>query len=389
MHSSTWLPGALTLLSAVAVQACNDCEYAPVFPAAVCNPSGQNGVCQEQIKVIEIVVGDAGGRNCDVCAHRHKDDCSHCVTVVGPCPTSVNVAVTTTIINNGVTTVIIQTPTGAPTASATTLATATSAATSAATATPSASGVPFACDNNAFIMDGSNLYAVDPASGQTVSTIATNIAGDGAILSMGYNVLDNFIYALAPVSRSGASRVIRIDSQGGQTLLGDPIAIPYSLGDFDESGQLWVATADNTKWARIDLRPGSTTYAQVAESGSMTPMNTTLSDWAFVPSQGQFYGFTVSAMKTSQPVMWSPATKQFQFQTDLGQIAMTNGQPPVWGAAFTNGQRMFAVADGKSGDMWTFQPNARATIQRELGTTTVFTPNRNYGGARCPNAAQV
>ncbi|KAF3922388.1 hypothetical protein AA313_de0203387 [Arthrobotrys entomopaga] len=149
---------------------------------------------------------------------------------------------------------------------------------------PTESGGPtFSCSEFGYVIANSNLYQVNlTTSGTTL--ITSNFDGGASVNSIGYNVLDNYIYGL----EIDTGKVLRIGSDGTITPIRTFANLTgWNVGDVDGNGQYWVSTA-GTGWAHIDLKPGSSTFGRTIASGNSTLTGYRVADWVSVPSAGPY-----------------------------------------------------------------------------------------------------
>ena len=121
-----------------------------------------------------------------------------------------------------------------------------------------ASADPFTCETGFYQMIGGQLTELDSDTG-TYTPIGA--AGSASTNAVGYNVEDNYIYAIRN-DDGFYGNLLRIHSDGSIDNLGVPTGLPidtvYIAGDFDESGNLYVRKITNTNEIRvIDVSAGT------------------------------------------------------------------------------------------------------------------------------------
>lgn len=102
-----------------------------------------------------------------------------------------------------------------------------------------ASAAPFTCEVGFYQMISSQLRILDPETGSYMDIGSPFPYSPNG---MGYNVEDNYLYAMSNDAGSLA-HLLRIEDDGSYTDLGLPAGLPadnYIAGDFDQSGNLYV-----------------------------------------------------------------------------------------------------------------------------------------------------
>ncbi|KAG9511889.1 hypothetical protein KCV07_g9856, partial [Aureobasidium melanogenum] len=234
---------------------------------------------------------------------------------------------------------------------------------------------PFSCDAGGYLIQDQTLSRLNLSS-NVQTTISTNVGND-SINAMGYNVLDNYLYA---IETGTPNRVIRIDSAGKATTVGSlPAGNFYNVGDFDGNGNLWISAAGE-QWARIELTPGSTTFGHTTSNGtsSTTNLNSGPSDWVYLPQQGEYF-YSVTQGTSPQLVRWSLTTHTWSVVRTYGNIdGRTSGLINQFGALYAVGSDTFYASDNGSGALYRFNVTSGNPTKIRDGSTTT----RN-DGARC------
>ena len=117
----------------------------------------------------------------------------------------------------------------------------------------SASGGAFTCSPTLYQVLSGTLNRLNPVTG-TYTPIGVTYAD--TYNAMGYNTVDNFLYAMDTGANQGD--LLRIASDGTVTDLGLPTGLPaanYIAGDFDSSGHL-IIQASGTTWYSINVSSG-------------------------------------------------------------------------------------------------------------------------------------
>ncbi|GAA1724068.1 hypothetical protein GCM10009809_19820 [Isoptericola hypogeus] len=268
---------------------------------------------------------------------------------------------------------------------------------------PEAAAAPFECPAEGFLVQNTvpDFYAVDIATGES-EQIADNIFPTG-INSIGYNVLDDFVYGV-----SSADDVIRIHDDGATENLGpldDSVTFPVNtnMGDVTPQGLWYIrnSTVDRTPWAAVDLRPGSPTYLQIVDSGTTDVQQGTApgslggADWAYSPLDGMFYSVGYGA-GSGQAILhrFDPATGVSTAAAALGVLTAPDGsltQPPgqtgnyrAFGAVYADADGFLYGSGNGSGHIWRVDLNDPSAATTEF---FAFGPASTANdGARCAAA---
>lgn len=239
--------------------------------------------------------------------------------------------------------------------SSSTLTTTTSSRTSAII---SVSPVPtFSCPRDGFLIqsnqvNGTSLYTVNIATGAT--TLVNYRLGDGTLLNgLGYNVLDNRLYAitytttnpqLVVIGAGGALSVIRsLPAQAAQ----------YNAGDVDEAGQFWGAY-QGRGIVQVNLEDPS---YPIVYNGAATPQYS-LYDWAYVPGGGNYlYSVTSNsaAADNAEPVYllrFDRTAKSWATVGTFGVLVTSNAN--TWGAVYASADGLLYGSENNSGRIFRF-----------------------------------
>lgn len=206
---------------------------------------------------------------------------------------------------------------------------------------PAASAAPWTCDAFGY------LYQTDAATPTVHSVIQIDLATGqfdpnyastpGEVNSVGYNVLDDFMYGLQ-IDRSTTPHtlsLVRIHSDGSFDNLGLPAGLPADggivTGDVDPNGHFWVLdqSAAPDHWYEIDLVPGSPTYGDVIGDGTIAALTgvTPPADWVWI--NGALYGLPDSdpATGNAHVVRWTPGATAYE---DLGAVPVADPSGAVY-----------------------------------------------------------
>jgi large repetitive protein len=114
-----------------------------------------------------------------------------------------------------------------------------------------ASGAPFSCQPGFYQVSFGQLNLVNPVTG-LYDPIGSAYAD--TYNAMGYDTLDNFLYAIDTSGHTGD--LLRIASDGSVTDLGRPTGLPatgFFTGDFDTAGNLVVSSGGASPWYVINV----------------------------------------------------------------------------------------------------------------------------------------
>ncbi|TPX11809.1 uncharacterized protein E0L32_007546 [Thyridium curvatum] len=170
----------------------------------------------------------------------------------------------------------------------------------------------FTCDKYAYLIQWTSLFRVDIKTGE-VEVVNRDVNTDSRINAIGYNTLDNYIYGMDAATHN----LLRIPPNGKATVVATRVATnldrPY-VGDVDSDGFYWVSNGSDGLWVKIDLRPGTSTYGQVVDSGN-SPVSGgyIVGDWTYVPSAGP-YNFAIGTNHdtgTMALLRWSHGTHRW------------------------------------------------------------------------------
>jgi len=119
----------------------------------------------------------------------------------------------------------------------------------------------FTCEPGFYQVMTGSFKKLDPDTGSytVIGSTALNLN------AVGYNIEDNYIYGLN--NDPGNVTLIKVENDGTYTDLGAVAGLPSSsvLGDFDHSGNLYVAT-DNTTIYKIDISTVTATVINLSAS---------------------------------------------------------------------------------------------------------------------------
>lgn len=146
---------------------------------------------------------------------------------------------------------------------------------------------PLTCEPGFYQVISGQLNILNPVTGAYTPVGSTY---PGQYNAMGYNVADNFFYA---ISQSGAtSKLLKIGSDGAVDNLGTPtgVTIPssgtvFNAGDMDDSGNLLVNMTSGRLLA-IDVATNTASEIRLTKNGSPTTVGAADLSWI----NGSLYG---------------------------------------------------------------------------------------------------
>jgi uncharacterized repeat protein (TIGR01451 family) len=254
-----------------------------------------------------------------------------------------------------------------------------------------AAGSPFACDGRFYQIKAASgqpsiLYQVSHTATSVNTTTVSGVAIDVFLNGMGYNRLDNYMYALyrgnvggtdvgvnvSPTS-SGLA-LYKIGQSGAESvglISGLPNGFVATAADIDGSGNFYVTRAGdgNTDLYKINLTTRVATNIGLANS---TP---NLGDMSFNPIDGKFYGVAATTLYIID-LSTTPAgvsTKTITGVTSSG-----------WGTTFMDVAGNLYAYDNTAGEMYRIDLNTGAATLLDSssiasgsdGAACVFPPQR-------------
>ncbi|KAK6527452.1 hypothetical protein TWF694_004441 [Orbilia ellipsospora] len=235
-------------------------------------------------------------------------------------------------------------------------------------------GPQFNCSVYAYIMIGVGFYQLDLTTGKQ-TLLNAKVDGANAANAMGYNVLDNYVYAM-----EGSGVILRIAANGKTTRfgrVGTPGACP--AGDIDGQGQYWVfcagATSNTVRWYQINLNPGTPKYGAIVAAGTTTAPATSFADWAYIPAAGEYmWALGINSAGRGVLTRFNLSTKKFEYLTTFSTFSSAT----LGGFFATN-----------SGDLYGFDNTTGQIFKVNVFTRGIPTlvsrsnTNANIDGARC------
>jgi hypothetical protein len=230
---------------------------------------------------------------------------------------------------------------------------------------------------------------LDPVDSNTV-TVSSLVGYDGQFNGIGYNSIDNRIYALegADLTRSlvavGPDDALVVAQLFGVTLAGSA-----NIGAVDGDGFLHVTRGDDQTVNVIDVVPGSITFGMVvnvyerseANAGDGTSLGP---DIAYNPADGLFY----SIRDNNELVSMDPRTGAVELLDTIppSEVAV---DPVGIGALFMLGADQFAFIGLDAGQVAVVDLSSPDYVGTELGTFNPGAELTNVDAASCPGIPPV
>ncbi|HEV2634461.1 MAG TPA: hypothetical protein VGX23_04900 [Actinocrinis sp.] len=246
-----------------------------------------------------------------------------------------------------------------------------------------AADAAWGCDSFGYLFQSpgggpGTIYQVNLATGAYTDYAATADTLNG----IGYNTTDNYMYGWD----STRGQLVRVGADGSLTLEGVPagmasadVAAGFNVGDFDASGNLWLASSGGTlPWYEIDLAAGTASYGDIVAHGHETvpAAGTTLpADWSFIG--GDFYGVAATSGAAAALVEFDPATGTDSVAGSLTGVPGSGG----FGAAYTDAAGDLFASDNGSGAIYRINVGTLSTQLVSQGPAA-----GNNDGARCRTA---
>lgn len=231
---------------------------------------------------------------------------------------------------------------------------------------PSSTASALTCDKYGYLIQEAELIRVDLSTGET-TTVATSVGnGDGAN-AMGYNPLDNYLYA-----RQG-TKIVRIHADGTTDNIADlpSAATNVFVGDVDETGFFWISNG-GSDWYQVDLRPLSSTFGEFLDSGTIaSPVS--IADWVYFPFGGQYLYGLGAIDKGISLVRWSLDTHEFSTIAALPALPYH-----TFGALYGLNNGTMYASDNTLGTIWAVPIDGSDPYVASEGP-----PSAENDGARC------
>ncbi|TPX14546.1 uncharacterized protein E0L32_005238 [Thyridium curvatum] len=234
------------------------------------------------------------------------------------------------------------------------------------------------CDKYGYLIQHADLIRVDLETG-SIKNIAQKIGDGSDINGMGYNPLDNYLYA----RQGGKNMLVRIASDGTLTeVMKMPTNVGEYCGDIDDDGYYWYSTG-GADWQQMDLRPGSPTYGKLLGSGKFAAGGyRALADWVFLPSRGRYlYGFSRATGSGRGTDLVRFGMDTHRFETVRNYPTLSGGFGAAYGMDDGRNATLFA-SDNSSGFIWKIELAADGTTGQPIKSANGPKTSSN-DGARC------
>lgn len=189
--------------------------------------------------------------------------------------------------------------------------------------------------------------------------------------AVGYNVEDGFIYGV----RRGTNHLVKIGNNGVFQDLGPVGSLPYPgneadgyfVGDFDISGNLYVANGNKNVIFKIDVSSNATQMITT----NVSAFN--FADFSFSPATGLFYGLNHQSLSL---MSFNPNTGEI---SNLGFTNPVVGAGP-FGSSYADKNGLLYYFSNGTGILYQIDPsNMTSTIFDDTGITL-----SGNDGASCP-----
>lgn len=202
--------------------------------------------------------------------------------------------------------------------------------------------------------------------------------------ALGYNPVDNFIYAMN--NDKNPSELVRIYPDGTTASIGAIPNLPnssFNNGTFDEDGHYYIYNSDANRFYVIDLDPTSATYGQLVDPATgftldTSPFGTSIAsrpilDWSYSPVTNFLYAVNPN---NGNVLEINPITGDITTLNTTG-LASTN-----YGATFLDSNGIFYAIRNNTGRV------DKVTISGNTATAEQFSQalaSGNNDGASCIN----
>ncbi len=245
------------------------------------------------------------------------------------------------------------------------------------TTTSGAQDIPFNCDFNAYLIQNNDVFAIDLASGNSIS-VAQNITA-GNINGAGYNAKDGYIWGYLT---SPSKSIVRIGKNFNTTIYTIP-ALPDGsryVGDVSPEGIYFFKSGGSTYY-KIDLDPASPSYLQYLGSFELS-QSINVHDWAFNAADGNLY--TVE-QGTNILYRVNPLNGVV---TNLGVVPVLLGNNYTYGAVYFDLAGSFYVSANQTGTVYVVRDvkDLNGLIGMNSNLFAFGPSSSSNDGARCPTA---
>lgn len=207
-----------------------------------------------------------------------------------------------------------------------------------------------------------------------IATGATTLVnfrlGDGTILnSLGYNIVDNRLYALTYVTANPQLVVIGAGGALSPIRTVPSQAAQYNAGDVDEVGNFWGSYQGR---GIVQVNLADPAYP-IVYSGTASPQFSVY-DWAYVPRGGNYlYSVTAdsSQANNAEPVYllrFERTTKVWSTVGSFGVLVNTGAN--TWGAVYASADGLLYGSENNSGRIFRFNITSLSATSLALGPGT-------------------
>jgi uncharacterized repeat protein (TIGR02543 family) len=231
---------------------------------------------------------------------------------------------------------------------------------------------PFQCAPGFYQVFANQLKVLNPVTGVYASIGSAASSNYNAI---GYNVLDNYIYAVRPTG-TASPKLLKIDSGGHVTDLGTPtgVTIPgsntFTSGDMDNSGHLIAAMTAGTL---LSIKVSDNTASLITLTKSGSPTNVYASDFSWI--NGNLYGLTSTTLYKIDATTGDVTTETVTGLTGEGQN---------FGATWSDASDELFVGSNVTGHI--FQISGKEGSSPSATKVADGTPASSNDGASCKSA---
>ena len=273
--------------------------------------------------------------------------------------------------NRAVRTISAATAALALTLTATTMSTGVTFA--GATPPPAPAPTPFQCAPGFYQVLTNQLKILNPVTG-VYNSIGS--AYGSTYNALGYNVLDNFLYAVQATG-DASPKLLKIGSGGTVTDLGTPtgVTIPdvnkFNAGDMDASGHL---VANMTTGTLISIKVSDNTASLISLTKNGSPTTIPVSDFSWI--DGDFYGVYGGILYKIDETTGNVST------ATVSGLGVAEGLG--FGASWSDGSDELFVSNNTTGNVLKISGYSSSTPS--ASKVADATPTSNNDGASCKSS---